>query len=479
MNKITSFLLLVFLSVSCTSSNSDGDGDDDDGDKMPLAAPVEIDGKWGYVDKNGKTAINPLFEDAKDFQEGLARVQLGSKWGYIDKNGKMAIKPQFDWAGEFKEGLALIRLGSKWGYIGKNGETAINPQFDYADDFQEGRARILLGSQWGYIDKTGKIAANLQFDGAEDFGEERAGIKLGGKDGYADKTEKTAIKPKFDFKGWFQEGLARIKLGGKWGYISKARKMASNLQFNGAEDFQEMIKVPQGEMLLATEENQQTPPVQQTQPATVDPKLEEKRRKSQARKERFENDIAQAQAEIDKENQTENPDKVKIKMLEKKIKIAKALLRAIGLNRSPVVEQERDYYDPPPVQDEEPPADTANGIDSEGEPITIDRSEDNFYSPQTGLSQEDQELKEKTQKALQKLKMILGLEGDEMPSFNDYIRYMIVQYTKAYGKAGKAKMEEFFGDFVRSWRLTGMKIEKEEIMTVYEDNFSDVTEEKA
>src|SRR6218665_1614478 len=128
MGKITSFLLLVFLSASCTSSNSDGD-------KIPLAAPVKMGAQWGYINKSGKTAINP----------------------------------QFDWAGEFEEGLALIRLGSKYGYVDKTGEIAIKPQFDYAEDFQEGRARILLDGKWGYIDKNGNIATNPQFDGTEDF----------------------------------------------------------------------------------------------------------------------------------------------------------------------------------------------------------------------------------------------------------------------------------------------------------------------
>src|SRR6218665_2038281 len=107
MNKITSFLLLVFLSSSCTSET--------------LLVPVKIDGKWGYIDKNGKITIKPQFDEAQWFQEGLASVKLDGKWGYIDKTGKMAIKPQFEDAQWFHEGLARIKLGSKLGYIDKTG----------------------------------------------------------------------------------------------------------------------------------------------------------------------------------------------------------------------------------------------------------------------------------------------------------------------------------------------------------------------
>src|SRR6218665_2530042 len=98
MNKITSFLLLVFLSSSCTSET--------------LLVPVKIDGKCGYIDKTGKMAIKPQFESAGNFQEGLASIELDDKWGYIDKSGNIAIKPQFEDAQWFHEGLARIKLGS-------------------------------------------------------------------------------------------------------------------------------------------------------------------------------------------------------------------------------------------------------------------------------------------------------------------------------------------------------------------------------
>src|SRR6218665_3820425 len=109
MNKITSFLLVVFLSASCTPPNYD---------EIPLA-PVKIDGKWGYIYKNVNKIIKPQFDLAWDFQEGLARIKVGDKWGYIDKSGKITIDPQFEEAGSFQEGLARISLGGKYGYIDK------------------------------------------------------------------------------------------------------------------------------------------------------------------------------------------------------------------------------------------------------------------------------------------------------------------------------------------------------------------------
>lgn len=53
--------------------------------------------------------IPPQFDTADAFVEGMARVQINNKWGYIDKTGKFVIPPQFEEVHPFSEGLALVR----------------------------------------------------------------------------------------------------------------------------------------------------------------------------------------------------------------------------------------------------------------------------------------------------------------------------------------------------------------------------------
>jgi len=43
----------------------------------------------------------------------------GGGWGYIDTTGKWFIEPQFDDAGDFSEGLAVVRIGYQYRYINK------------------------------------------------------------------------------------------------------------------------------------------------------------------------------------------------------------------------------------------------------------------------------------------------------------------------------------------------------------------------
>src|ERR1039457_6337748 len=69
---------------------------------------------------------------------GLFPVNMGGKTGFINKEGKLIINPQYDNASNFYDGLALVTIGSKSGYIDKEGKTVINPQFDHGGGFSAG-----------------------------------------------------------------------------------------------------------------------------------------------------------------------------------------------------------------------------------------------------------------------------------------------------------------------------------------------------
>jgi hypothetical protein len=50
-------------------------------------------GRWGFIDKSGKIVINPQFDEAMAFADGLARVKVGHKTGYINTAGKYIWNP--------------------------------------------------------------------------------------------------------------------------------------------------------------------------------------------------------------------------------------------------------------------------------------------------------------------------------------------------------------------------------------------------
>src|SRR5882757_9056197 len=76
-----------------------------------VVGDVAAEGKT--TDQTGRVVINPQFDEADSFSDGLAAVGVGGKFGYIDKQGKFVITPPFEIADlfPFSGGLAAIRIG--------------------------------------------------------------------------------------------------------------------------------------------------------------------------------------------------------------------------------------------------------------------------------------------------------------------------------------------------------------------------------
>jgi hypothetical protein len=54
--------------------------------------------------------------------QGLARVQLDGKWGYVNKQGKLVIEPQYDMAEDLRAGLMHVRMGKDWQYLNRSAQ---------------------------------------------------------------------------------------------------------------------------------------------------------------------------------------------------------------------------------------------------------------------------------------------------------------------------------------------------------------------
>jgi hypothetical protein len=209
-----------------------------------------VGGKWGFIDTQGNVVIEPRFDLATMFFEGMAIFNVGGVWetehssqlgrnisifrggklGFMDTAGKTVIEPQFDGALRFSEGLAAVRLGGKWGYINTSGTFVIPPQYEYAMCFSEGLAYVRQQTDDGeiacYITPNGEIALSLdpEFMGGNFF-EGMATIRVRRHNQYFDSIiDKTGTRTapfstmQFDR---FTNGLAIVKDGFKLGYVDK------------------------------------------------------------------------------------------------------------------------------------------------------------------------------------------------------------------------------------------------------------------
>lgn len=129
-----------------------------------ISPQKDENGKWGYVNENGRYIIKPKFEEAGDFIDGLARIRVHSKYGFINEKGKPKIRPQFDDARDFSEGMAAVMIYNShnrplWGFVDQRGRLVIKPQYEEASDFSEGKALVRNGDNIFYIDRLGESVA--------------------------------------------------------------------------------------------------------------------------------------------------------------------------------------------------------------------------------------------------------------------------------------------------------------------------------
>jgi hypothetical protein len=229
---------------------------------------VEVNNKWGFIDKTGKYILTPQFDERDtptdccadqygvrwqgvDFREGLAAVNSNGKWGYIDATGKFVIPAQFDDAENFSEGLAAVKQGQKYGYIDPAGKWVIAPQFDYADEFAEGLADVELNKTWGWIGPDGKFKIPARFDwinapllGDEDMWQGGLAVAAAnGVIGYLDKSGTFTPEHNFYSVDNYSEDLSAVGVGdalnGHYGFIDRRGKIVVPLKYHLVLDFSE------------------------------------------------------------------------------------------------------------------------------------------------------------------------------------------------------------------------------------------------
>lgn len=251
---------------------------------------IEEDGKYGYYQLKGKTRIEPQYEEADDFSEGLAAVCMKDEgewkvvngvpervryieWGYIDKTGKMAFDEKYRNAEPFYEGLARVRTEDGYGYIDKKGDVVIPCQYKWGGYFRDGVTYVTdYENQTWLIDKTGEklklIAEGKSVlyadDRTEDVNEPKNGILymeqiVDTPDGdhahvhtYFNESGRISYQ-EYMLKKGLSEGLAPFmeEETKKYGYVDEDGKWVITPCFDEAEPFEDGYAIVANEITLA------------------------------------------------------------------------------------------------------------------------------------------------------------------------------------------------------------------------------------
>ncbi len=121
-------------------------------DVKDIYVKINKNGLWGFQERaTGKEIIKPAYTDVFLFKEDLCCVELEEKFGYIDREGKFVIEPRYDMAASFSEGYACVYVGEKCGYIDKEGNVIVPFDYDAGTAVLEASCRVKRNGQWGEL----------------------------------------------------------------------------------------------------------------------------------------------------------------------------------------------------------------------------------------------------------------------------------------------------------------------------------------
>ncbi|EPR72631.1 hypothetical protein ADIWIN_2368 [Winogradskyella psychrotolerans RS-3] len=162
-------------------------------------------GKTGFRDLDGNIVIKAIYESAEMFSENHSAVEIDGKWGLINENGKYVIEPQFDFLGGLHNGLVSFRQNELIGFLDVSGKVIIEPKFHWVDEFSE--ELCVVSTDWktdeprlyGYIDTTGTLVVDFKYQHALKFENGIGKVELNNLWGAVDKNGKEVIEIKHKY----------------------------------------------------------------------------------------------------------------------------------------------------------------------------------------------------------------------------------------------------------------------------------------
>ncbi|MBS1491640.1 MAG: WG repeat-containing protein [Bacteroidetes bacterium] len=183
------------------------------------------DGREKKIDYTGQWVQPVELPRSADFyfkeSEGLQGFKKDGRFGFIDENGKLRIANRYDSIDEFHEGLAAVKLIGKWGFVNTEDRIAVNPNYDEPARFYNGVAIVSHNQKKGVINRDGKIILPFRYERIERKLNNKMVIVADEKKGLANVTGEVLIEPRFDFLQEVGNGTIIVCAGGKWGTVSE------------------------------------------------------------------------------------------------------------------------------------------------------------------------------------------------------------------------------------------------------------------
>lgn len=82
------------------------------------------------------------YTEIHNANEGMTRLKKNGKYGFMNSEGKMVTKCIYDKTGDFWDGVARVKKDGKYGFINTDGEEFIKCLYDEVNAFHNGKAKV-------------------------------------------------------------------------------------------------------------------------------------------------------------------------------------------------------------------------------------------------------------------------------------------------------------------------------------------------
>ena len=136
------------------------------------------DGPTVFFDRAGEVAFAPDVDCAESFYGGLAAARRDGKWGTIDREGRTVLPFRFDGVGTYCDGLFSVFEAhasacsddsdfqdGDWFFVDRRGEPVFSDRFDAVANFEDGIAWCeAKGGRWGPFLREGRFLVPPVYD---------------------------------------------------------------------------------------------------------------------------------------------------------------------------------------------------------------------------------------------------------------------------------------------------------------------------
>ena len=194
-------------------------------------------GKFGYIDKGNNVVVDFIYDSGLDFEEGRAIVGLNDKLGVIDRSGRISMPITYKDLGTFSEGLIYGKVDSLYGYYDNSGFLRIDEKYLEAFSFIKGLAKVILGKNQSFIDAYGSTMVPTTYESIHFFNDSLLVFETYGKFGICRKNGQIIDSAKYDLIGPLTFDRALVSKKGKIGYLNGSGKLILDLKFEEFPNF--------------------------------------------------------------------------------------------------------------------------------------------------------------------------------------------------------------------------------------------------